>query len=126
MKYNRELPEGVSTDLIEASAKKGPGESNTLPRQVWGNINAAYKQNLADIEITLHYYGCTSRCARHSHEYTITFLNRPTQVPNLRLQPRPTIGEGLTEKIASLCRSAEKSSINSRIEAIIGCGSVKS
>lgn len=72
MKYVLELPEGVTADPVEASAVKGPGESDTKPRQFWVNIQSGAK--LADMKLKLHYYGCTPNlCKALTHEYTIAF-----------------------------------------------------
>lgn len=72
MKYVLELPEGITADPMEASAAKGPGESDTKPRQFWVNIKSDSKP--ADIKLKLHYFGCTPNlCKALTHEYTIAF-----------------------------------------------------
>ncbi|MGJ8743031.1 hypothetical protein [Polaribacter sp.] len=70
MKYVLELPEGVTASPQEANAEKGPGESDTKPRQFWVDITGA---NPSDkIELTFHYYGCTpTMCKAFTHKYTI-------------------------------------------------------
>jgi hypothetical protein len=70
MKYVLELPEGVIASPQEASAKKGPGDSDTEPRQFWVDIKGATPAD--KIELTFHYYGCTSSmCMALTHKYTI-------------------------------------------------------
>ncbi|SDR94563.1 Ribonuclease BN, tRNA processing enzyme [Polaribacter sp. KT25b] len=70
MKYVLELPEGVTASPQEASAEKGPGDSDTEPRQFWVDIKGASPAD--QIELTLHYYGCTSNmCMALTHKYTI-------------------------------------------------------
>ncbi|CAH8282006.1 ribonuclease BN (tRNA processing enzyme) [Mariniflexile fucanivorans] len=70
MKYVLELPEGVTASPQEASAEKGAGDSDTNPRQFWVEIKGAKPSD--KIELTLHYYGCTSSmCKALTHKYTI-------------------------------------------------------
>jgi hypothetical protein len=41
MKYVLTLPEGVTATPVEATAAKGPGDSDTQPRQFWVDIDGA-------------------------------------------------------------------------------------
>ena len=73
MKYELTLPEGVTADPAEAVANKGPGNSDSEPRQFWVNIDSDGKPG--DIELSLHYYGCTPEiCEAMTHRYTIKFV----------------------------------------------------
>ncbi|MCF7958336.1 MAG: hypothetical protein K9M57_07810 [Phycisphaerae bacterium] len=72
MKYSLKLPKGVSATPSEATAKKGIGDSDTLPRQFWVDIPS--HTPVKDIQLTLNYYGCTPNlCMALTHEYTIRF-----------------------------------------------------
>ncbi|MEP3481702.1 MAG: hypothetical protein ABJZ55_20835 [Fuerstiella sp.] len=72
MKYVLELPDGITADQPEASAAKGPGDSDTEPRQFWVNIKSDSKPS--EIKLKLHYFGCTpDLCKAMTHEYTIAF-----------------------------------------------------
>lgn len=72
MKYELELPEGVTADPAFAIAEKGPGDSDTQPRQFQVTIDS--DETPGDIKLSLHYYGCTdTMCKPLTHEYTITF-----------------------------------------------------
>ncbi|VGO23403.1 TlpA family protein disulfide reductase [Pontiella sulfatireligans] len=70
MKYSLTLPKGVTATPAEASAKKGPGDSDTQPRQFWVNITA--NKPVEAIQLKLNYFGCTpDLCLALTHEYTI-------------------------------------------------------
>ena len=70
MKYVLELPDGVKATPTEATAAKGPGDSDTQPRQFWVDIEGANPSD--ELQLALHYYGCTSdMCMAMTHEYTI-------------------------------------------------------
>lgn len=72
MKYELELPEGVTADPATAVAAKGPGDSDTQPRQFWVNVDGHGKPG--DIKLSLHYYACSpGMCEAMTHEYTIAF-----------------------------------------------------
>ncbi len=72
MKYVLELPDGVKADPATAVANKGPGDSDTQPRQFWVNIEG--DKTLDDIKLSLHYYACSpGMCEAMTHEYTIAF-----------------------------------------------------
>lgn len=54
----------------EASTKKGPGNSDTQPRQFWVDIQSDSK--FSDIQLRLDYYGCTpDLCLPLTHQYSI-------------------------------------------------------
>ncbi|MDQ8179573.1 EF-hand domain-containing protein [Pelagicoccus sp. SDUM812005] len=70
MQYTLTLPEGVKASPAQAKAKQGPGDSDTLPRQFWVDIEADSPPEA--ITLTLDYYGCTpDMCMALTHEYTI-------------------------------------------------------
>ena len=70
MKFKLNLPKGVKATPSEASAKKGPGNSDTQPRQFWVDIKSDSK--FSDIQLRLDYYGCTpDLCLPLTHEYSI-------------------------------------------------------
>ena len=72
MKYELELPEGVTVDPATATANKGPGDSDTQPRQFKLKVDAS--KSPADIKLKLHYYACSpGMCEAKTHEYTIAF-----------------------------------------------------
>lgn len=72
MKYVLDLPEGVSADPTSAEANRGPGDSDTEPRQFWVNIDS--DTTPGDIKLALHYYACSpGMCKALTHEYTIAF-----------------------------------------------------
>jgi hypothetical protein len=72
MKYVLTLPKGVSAKPTEAIAKRGPGDSDTEPRQFWVDIKSG--KTPGDIQLALHYFGCTpDLCMALTHEYTIHF-----------------------------------------------------
>lgn len=70
MKYTLTLPEGVTATPKEASAKKGPGDSDTLPRQFWVEVKGAHPGE--EIQLRVDYFGCApGMCLALSHDYTI-------------------------------------------------------
>jgi hypothetical protein len=70
MEYSLALPDGATATPATATAKKGAGESDTLPRQFWVDINSATPGG--SIELKLDYFGCTSSlCMALTHQYTI-------------------------------------------------------
>jgi len=72
MKYDLKLPKGMIADPATAEAKKGPGDSDSQPRQFWVNIDA--DKTPGDITLSLHYFGCTeTMCEALTHQYTIAF-----------------------------------------------------
>jgi hypothetical protein len=72
MKYVLQLPAGVTAAPAEASAAKGPGDSDTEPRQFWVDVQA--DKTPGDLKLTLHYYACAAdMCKAMTHEYTIRF-----------------------------------------------------
>lgn len=72
MKYELGLPKGVEATPASATAKKGEGDSDTLPRQFWVDIKA--DKTPGDIGLELHYFGCTpDLCMALTQEYTIRF-----------------------------------------------------
>lgn len=74
MKYNLTLPEGSTASPAEASAKKGEGDSDTLPRQFWVNITS--DKPFGELELKLDYFGCTpDLCLPLTQEYTIKMEN---------------------------------------------------
>ena len=89
MKYVLELPEGVTATPMEATAVKGPGESDVQPRQFWVDIEGAKPSD--EIELALHYYGCTpDMCMAMTHEYTIRLEdeNRGSRTFGMNRGPR--------------------------------------
>lgn len=74
MKYKLTLPNGVTATPAEASAKKGEGDSDTLPRQFWVDVTS--DKPFKEIKLKLDYFGCTSdMCLPLTHEYTIKMEN---------------------------------------------------
>ena len=72
MKYVIELPEGVTIDPPTAVANKGPGDSDTEPRQFKLKVDCDGKP--ADVKLKIHYYACSpGMCEAKTHEYTIAF-----------------------------------------------------
>ena len=72
MKYELELPEGVTIDPPSATANKGPGDSDTQPRQFKLKVDADKKPE--DIKLKLHYFACSpGMCKALTHEYVIAF-----------------------------------------------------
>ncbi|MEZ5327665.1 MAG: EF-hand domain-containing protein [Verrucomicrobiales bacterium] len=70
MRYKLTLPEGISATPAEGSASKGPGDSDTLPRQFWVDVTST--EPGGEIKLQLDYFGCTSTlCMALTHEYTI-------------------------------------------------------
>ncbi len=70
MQYSLTLPEGVKATPAQARAKKGPGDTDTLPRQFWVEIDS--EERPEKIQLTLDYFGCTpDMCMALTHEYTI-------------------------------------------------------
>lgn len=70
MKYKLTLPKNVVATPSEATAKKGPGDSDTKPRQFWVDISS--DKPFDKIELKLDYFGCTpSLCLALTHRYTI-------------------------------------------------------
>jgi len=70
MRYTLTTPEGLTASPAQASAEKGTGDSDTLPRQFWVDIKSDSKTN--EIQLQLDYYGCTpDMCMALTHEYTI-------------------------------------------------------
>ena len=70
MRYTLTTPDGVMATPNQASAKKGPGESDTQPRQFWIDIKSDSKPE--ELHLKLDYYGCTpDLCMALTHEYTI-------------------------------------------------------
>ncbi len=74
MKYKLTLPKGVSATPAEASAKKGSGDNDTLPRQFWVDITS--DKPFGEMTLKLDYFACTSdMCLPLTHEYTIKMKN---------------------------------------------------
>ena len=74
MKYVLELPDGVTIDPPTAVANKGPGDSDTEPRQFKLKVDADGKPG--DIKLKIHYYACSpGMCEAKTHEYTIAFAD---------------------------------------------------
>jgi hypothetical protein len=70
MKYKLTLPEGVIASPAEASAKKGKGDSDILPRQFWVDITS--EKPFGEIKLKLDYFACTDNmCLPLTHEYII-------------------------------------------------------
>jgi hypothetical protein len=70
MKYSLTLADGVTATPESGTAKKGPDDSDTLPRQFWVDITNATPGGA--IQLKLNYFGCTSElCMALTHEYTI-------------------------------------------------------
>ena len=77
MKYELELPEGVTIDPPTKQANKGPGDSDSEPRQFKLKVNSEGKPG--DVKLKIHYFACTpGMCKGLTHEYTIAFedMNR--------------------------------------------------
>jgi len=89
MKYVLRVPDGVEASPLEAVAKKGPGNEDTLPRQFWVDVQSAKPGQ--EVELALHYYGCTPDfCVAMTHEYTITLEdeNRGSRTFGMNRGPR--------------------------------------
>ena len=72
MKYEFELPEGVTIDPPTAVANKGPGDSDTEPRQFKLRVDSDGTPK--DVKLKIHYYACSpGMCEAMTHEYTIAF-----------------------------------------------------
>ena len=72
MKYEFELPEGVTIDPPTAVANKGPGDSDTEPRQFKLRVDADGTPK--DVKLKIHYFACSpGMCEAKTHEYTIAF-----------------------------------------------------
>ncbi|QDT05057.1 hypothetical protein K227x_34550 [Rubripirellula lacrimiformis] len=72
MKYVLEVPDGVTITPATAVANKGPGDSDTEPRQFKLSVSA--DKPPGDIKLKLHYYACSpGMCKAMTHEYTIAF-----------------------------------------------------
>ena len=70
MHYKLSLPEGITATPVEAFASKGPGDSDTLPRQFWVDVTSTKPGG--EIKLQLDYFGCTpTLCMGLTHEYTI-------------------------------------------------------
>ena len=70
MKYKLTLPEGVVASRPEASAQRGPGDKDSLPRQFWVDISS--DKPFEELGLRLDYFGCTSEmCLPLTHEYII-------------------------------------------------------
>lgn len=70
MEYVITAPKGIKLSPAKAKAKKGQGDSDEQPRQFWVDIKGASPKD--KLEITYHYYGCTSdMCEALTHSYTI-------------------------------------------------------
>lgn len=70
MKYVLTVPKSITASPQEATAQTGTGDSDTNPRQFWVTLNNA--KPLDEIELTLHYYGCTpDMCKAMTHKYLI-------------------------------------------------------
>lgn len=70
MKFVLSVPDGITATPTEASAARGPGDSDTLPRQFWVDIEGAIPYD--ELGLTLHYYGCTpDMCMALTHKYTV-------------------------------------------------------
>jgi hypothetical protein len=64
------LPDGVTATPTRATAQKGPGDSDTNPRQFWVDVSAAAP--FKSLQLTLNYFGCTEDlCLALTHEYTV-------------------------------------------------------
>ena len=77
MKYELELPQGVSIEPSSGQANKGPGDSDTEPRQF--KLKVDCDGTPADIKLKIHYFACTpGMCEGLTHEYLIAFkdMNR--------------------------------------------------
>jgi hypothetical protein len=73
MKYALTPPKGVSATPAEAAAAKGSGDSDTLPRQFWVDVNGASAGD--EFQLALHYFGCTpDLCMALTHDYTISLV----------------------------------------------------
>ena len=72
MQYVFELPEGVTIDPPTKEANKGPGDSDTEPRQFKLKVESDGKP--ADVKLKINYFACSpGMCVAKSHEYTISF-----------------------------------------------------
>ena len=72
MRFTLETAEGVVATPAQATAARGPGDSDTQPRQFWVDIVSDGKP--APATLTLHYFGCTPEfCEPLTHQYTIAF-----------------------------------------------------
>ena len=70
MKYKLTLPKGVIATPEEASAAKGPGDSDAQPRQFWVDVKS--DQAFDEMSLQLDYYACTEDlCLPLTHEYII-------------------------------------------------------
>lgn len=73
MKYELDLPKGVTATPQMATAKQGVGDSDTDPRQFWVDIIGAKPSD--KLTLTLHYYGCTpNMCEALTHKYIIELI----------------------------------------------------
>lgn len=89
MKYVLDVPEGITATPTEATAKLGPGDTDTEPRQFWVDITGAIPYD--EIGLTLHYYGCTpDMCMALTHEYTVLLEdeNRGSRTFGMNRGPR--------------------------------------
>ena len=90
MKFSLDVPENVTASPREASAAKGPGDSDTQPRQFWVDIKS--QAPLSDIKLKLSYFGCTpDMCEALTHKYTIQFTpeDRGSNTYGFNRGPRP-------------------------------------
>lgn len=72
MQYSLTLPDGVEATPAIASAKKGPGDQDTNPRQFWVSIKS--DEPINEMKLTLNYFACTdSLCLALSQTYTVYF-----------------------------------------------------
>jgi len=72
MKYKLTLPKGVTATPAEATAKKGPNDSDIQPRQFWVDVKS--DSPIEEMQLQLNYFGCTpDLCLALTHEYTIRF-----------------------------------------------------
>lgn len=89
MKFVLTVPDGITATPTEATAARGPGDSDTQPRQFWVDIDGAIPYD--ELGLTLHYYGCTpDMCMALTHEYTVLLEdeNRGSRTFGMNRGPR--------------------------------------
>ncbi|MEX0321891.1 MAG: peroxiredoxin family protein [Puniceicoccaceae bacterium] len=70
MQYKLSVPEGVSASPLEATARKGPGDSDTEPREFWVTFDGGELPQ--SIELEMNYFGCTdTMCLPFTQRYTV-------------------------------------------------------
>ncbi|CAA6677261.1 MULTISPECIES: peroxiredoxin [unclassified Lentimonas] len=72
MQYTLTLPNGVEATPAKDQAVKGPGDTDTQPRQFWVSVKA--DKPIDSIQLKLDYFACTdSLCLALTQSYTIHF-----------------------------------------------------